>query len=260
MSSKTTFDTIAKYYDLLYEYREDDLPMWLELTAGLEGEILEVGCGTGRVMVSLLQHERRVSGIDISEVALQAAQAKLKAGGFTDRATLHLSDMRRFSLAKKDFAFAFLPINTFMHCQTLSDQQATLRNIHRHLKPGGTLVVDLYHPTPQMLLAADGELLLENQLVDTLTHHPIQWFVSRHLHLDQQVQEVIFILDEVKEDGTLLRDTFSFTLRYLHRFEMTLLLTMAGFRSEEILGNYDLSPFDAESPRMIFIAKAVSKN
>jgi len=252
------FDDIARHYDLLYEDREDDLAMWLELTAELEGDALEVGCGTGRVMLPLLQHDRRVTGLDISQVALRTARARLKAGGFTAVAALHLADMRDFDLPQKNFAFAFIPINTFMHCQTLADQQATLNCIYNHLQPGGRLVIDLYHPDPQTLLEADGRLLLENQIVDDLTGRTVHWFVVRRLRLDQQVQEVTFILDEIADDGTIRRDTLLFPLRYLHRFEMELLLKSVGFQLEDILGDYDLSPFQAESPRMIFIAKKVS--
>lgn len=258
MGGYSIFDKVARYYDLLYENREDDLPMWLELTADLDGDLLEVGCGTGRVMLTLLQHDRRVTGIDISELALQAARAKLEASGFTDIASLHLADMRIFDLPQKNFAFAFIPINTFMHCQTLADQQATLKHVYNHLKPNGQLVVDLYHPDPQTLLEADGRLLLENQIIDDLTGHTIQWFIVRRLRLDQQIQEVTFILDEITDDGTIRRDTFSFSLRYLHRFEMELLLSNAGFELEDVLGDYDLSSFQDESPRMIFKAKKVS--
>ncbi|NIP22993.1 MAG: class I SAM-dependent methyltransferase [Phycisphaerae bacterium] len=258
MGSYSVFDKVARYYDLLYENREDDLSMWLELTADLDGDLLEVGCGTGRVMLSLVQHDRRITGIDISELALQAARAKLEAGGFANIASLHLADMRIFDLSQKNFAFAFIPINTFMHCQTLADQQATLKHVYNHLKPNGQLVVDLYHPDPQTLLEADGRLLLENQIIDDLTGHTIQWFIVRRLRLDQQIQEVTFILDEITDAGTIRRDTFSFSLRYLHRFEMELLLSNAGFELEDVLGDYDLSSFQDESPRMIFKAKKVS--
>ena len=255
MFEETLFDTIAKHYDLLYGHRDDDLAMWLTLTNDISGEILEVGCGTGRVLISLLQNGRRLTGIDISEFALQAAQTKIEAGGFLDKASLHLADMCNFDLSQKNFDFAFIPINTFMHCQTLSEQRVTLKNIYHHLNVGGMLVIDLFHPNPAALLEADGRLILENQELDDLTDHMIQWFVTRHLYLDQQLQEVTFILDEIKGDGTILRDTFSFSLRYLHRFEMTLLLQEAGFQVERILGDYELSPFCAESPRMIFVAK-----
>ena len=255
MAAEAQFDTIAKHYDLLYGDRDDDLAMWEDLTDQVEGEILEVGCGTGRVMIPLLQRGHRVTGIEISPLALQTAQAKLDLGRLSDRASLHLADMRTFSLPQKQFSFAFLPINTFMHCQTTTDQQATLATIYHHLQPGGRLVVDLFHPSPQMLLASDGELLLEQQRLDELTGQTTQWFISRRLQLAEQRQEVIFILDEIDQNGLVRRETISFSLRYLHRFELTLLLNQAGFRVLETLGDYDQSEFDDLSPRIISIAE-----
>jgi SAM-dependent methyltransferase len=257
MNDEVLFNNIARYYDLLYGTREDDLDLWLNLAEEIAGPVLEIGCGTGRVTIPLLQAGYHVTGIDIAAEAIQAAQAKFQAGGFQQQGQLHQADMRNFDLAQKDFAWAFIPINTFMHCQTLADQQATLRAVAMHLKPGGTLVIDLFHPTPQMLLESDGELVLEQQIEDDLTGHTIYWFVSRRLQLADQCQEVTFLLDEIMNDGTMRRDSLTFSLRYLHHFEMTLLLNNAGFQISEILGNYDGSSFDHESHRMIFIAAKI---
>ncbi len=255
MERQPDFDFIAQYYDLIYASRADDLDMWLNLTANVEGKVLEIGCGTGRVMLPLLQAGKHVTGVDISDVALSAGRAKITAGGFDESAVLYRADMRTLDLPQKDFVFAFIPSNTFMHCLSIADQQATLHATFAHLQPGGTLVIDLYHPDPQALLEADGRVQLANQLIDDLTGHMVHWFVSRRLQLAEQIQEVTFILDEHHENGALFRRAFSFPMRYVHRFEMELLLTDAGFIVQEVLGDYDQSPFCAESPRMIFIAQ-----
>lgn len=255
MTDQADFDTIAHYYDLLYADRADDLDMWLELTDAVSGPVLEVGCGTGRVLIPLAQEGRPVTGIDISAVALDAAKAKIAAGGFEKLAQVHLADMQTLNLPQKNFEFAFIPINTFMHCLTTAQQYDTLRALHRHLQPGGTLVIDLYHPSPETLLESDGRMLLADQIVDDLTGNTVQWFVTRHLEVDQQIQNVTYLLDEIGQDGILRRSTFSFPMRYLHRFEMELLLTQTGFAVTEIYGDYDLMPFTSESPRMIFVAE-----
>jgi ubiquinone/menaquinone biosynthesis C-methylase UbiE len=254
MTLQPDFDIIAKYYDLIYADRDDDLEMWLNLTADVEDEILEIGCGTGRILLPLLQNGHRVTGVDVSNLALKAAQTKIDAGEFDDTATLYQADMRNLDLPQKNFAFAFIPINTFMHCLTIADQQATLNAIYNHLQPGGTLVVDLYHPNPHLLLEADGRLVLENEIVDDLTGRSVQWFVARHLQLDEQIQHITFILDELGKDGSIYRSTFSFPMRYVHRFELELLLNNTGFEVQDIMGDYDRSPFSAESPRIISIA------
>ncbi|RME46257.1 MAG: class I SAM-dependent methyltransferase [Caldilineae bacterium] len=249
------FDLIARYYDLLYQDRADDLSLWMELTDGVQGDILEVGCGTGRVMLPLLQAGRRVTGVDISARALEIARAKIAGSGLEARASLHRADMRALDLPQKGFAFAFIPINTFMHCLTTADQQAALRALHDHLRPGGTLVIDLYHPHPASLLEADGRVVWQGETTHPQSGNPVQWFVVRHLHADRQIQEITFLLDEVAPDGSLHRTTFSFPMRYVYRFEMELLLRQSDFRIASILGDYDGSPFHADSPRMIFVVR-----
>ena len=168
-------DLIAQYYDLLYGNLEEDLPMWETLMENVNGSILEVGCGTGRILLRLAQAGHTLTGLDLSEVALSAAQAKIEAAGLTQRVFLQQADMRRFDLPHKDFALAFIPLNTLMHCHTIDDQLATLQAIHDHLQPGsktgpaGQLIIDLFHPDPTLLAEAGGRLYFEEEIIDELT-------------------------------------------------------------------------------------------
>ncbi len=248
------FDTIARYYDLIYADRTDDIEMWLALAAEAGTDILEIGCGTGRITVPLLEAGFRVTGIDLSADALAVAKKKIEAGNFAGQATLLQADMRDFNLPRTDFDMAFIPINTIMHCLTTADQQSTLKRSHNHLRPGGWLVVDVYHPYPPALAEADGRVELARQFT-TPEGNTMQWFSSRQLQLDEQIQHVTFLLDEMDAAGNMQRHTLSFPMRYIHRFEMELLLNGAGFSVVEILGDYDQSLFYAESPRMIFLAQ-----
>jgi len=248
------FDTIARYYDIIYADRTDDVDMWLTIAAESGTDILEIGCGTGRVTMPLLEAGFRVTGIDISPDALALAQKKIDAGNFGEQATLLQADMRNYTLPRTDYDLAFIPVNTFMHCETIADQKATLKTAYNHLRSGGWLVVDVYHPYPAALAEADGRVELAGQF-STAENHMVQWFSSRQLQLDEQVQHVTFFLDETDADGNLRRRILKFPMRYVHRFEMELLLADAGFTIAEILGDYDQSLFYAESPRMIFLAQ-----
>ena len=44
-------------------------------------------------------------------------------------------------------------------------------------------------------------------------------------------------------------------MRYLHRFEMELLLKATGYELEQLYGSYELDPFRGDSGRMIFVAR-----
>ncbi len=250
-----TLDLIAKYYDFLHGDMEEDLPMWLALAAAADGPILEVGCGTGRLLGPLAQTGHTVTGIDLSETALSAARAKLSASGLTERVSTFRADMRQFDLPCQGFALALLPLNTFMHCHTVADQLTTLQSIHKHLRPGGQLVIDLFYPDPVMLAEVDGRLYFEAETVDELSGYTVQWYWRHDIDLVEQIRHLTYILDEVDSEGLVRRATIPVSLRFVYRFEMELLLKITGFTVEAIYGSYDREPFDSHSPRMIFVAK-----
>ncbi|MEW5959142.1 MAG: class I SAM-dependent methyltransferase [Chloroflexota bacterium] len=249
------FDLIAKYYDFLHGQLEEDLEMWEVLTHEVDGPILEVGCGTGRLLSPLAQAGQTLTGVDISATALSLARAKLDAMGMLGQVTLYQADMRTFDLPQKDFAAALLPLNTFMHCHTQADQLAALRTIQRHLRPDGQLFIDLFYPDPLMLAEVDGRLYFEAETQDELTGHTIQWTWRHDIDLAEQMRHLTYILDEVDAEGYVRRVTLPFSLRFVYRFELELLLAMTGFTTAAIYGSYELEPFDSHSPRMIFVAR-----
>jgi SAM-dependent methyltransferase len=250
-----SLDLIAKYYDLLYGSLDEDWSMWQTLTEQVDGPILEVGCGTGRLLLLLAEAGHILTGLDLSKVALDAAEAKIKAAGLTRRVSLRLADMRNFDLSQQNFALVLIPLNTFMHCHTIDDQLATLKAVYRHLRPGGQLVIDLFYPDPLLLAEADGRLYFESETVDELTGHTVQWYWRHDIDLAQQMRHLTYILDEIDEEGLVRRVQISFSLRFVYRYEMELLLRASGFILETIYGSYELEPFHSHSPKMIFVAR-----
>ncbi|MBI1879291.1 MAG: class I SAM-dependent methyltransferase [Chloroflexi bacterium] len=248
-------DLIARYYDLLFGDFEEDWPAWQTFSRAAGGPILEVGCGTGRLLLPLAEAGQTLTGIDLSPLALDAARAKIKAAGLTRRVTLQPADMRDFDLPQKNFALALIPLNTFMHCQTVDEQLSTLRAIQRHLRPGGQLIIDLFHPDPSLLAEADGRLYFEGETIDELTGHTVQWYWRHEIDLAQQRRHLTYILDEIDPEGLVRRAQIPFSLRFVYRYEMELLLRASGFMVETIYGSYELEPFHSHSSKMIFVAK-----
>jgi SAM-dependent methyltransferase len=251
----TEFDTIVPFYDLFYGERDDDVKMYQDFALAADGPILELGCGTGRVLIPLALDDQQVTGLELSGEMLAVAQAKVEAAGVADRVTLIQGDMRDFALASR-FAMAIIPINTFMHCYDTQQQLACLRAIRRHLQSGGQLVLDVYHPDPQALLEADGRLVSEGTLVDPQTGHTIHRLYTRRVELATQTQHVTFVLDHLDANGAVRRTLFPLRMRYVHRYEMELLLRVAGYSLEAVYGSYELEPFESNSERMIFVARA----
>lgn len=229
--------------------------MWLTLAGQAKGPVLEVGCGSGRLLLPLAQAGHRLTGIDLSGLALDAARAKLEAAGLTGRVTLFQADMRQFDLPGKDFALAFIPLNTFMHCQTQQEQLATLLSIRSHLQPEGRLLLDLFYPDPALLAEADGRLYFEAETIDELTGRTVQWYWRHDIDLARQLRHLTYILDEIDEEGLVRRVQIPFSLRFIYRYEMELLLRAGGFHLEMLYGSYHLEPFDSHSARLIAAAR-----
>ncbi len=248
------FDPFVRFYDLFYGGRDDDLQMYRDFAQAADGPILELGCGTGRVLVPLALDGHDVTGLDLSAPMLAVARAKIDAAHLGERVSLVQGDMRDFNLSSR-FALAFIPINTFMHCYDTHQQLACLRAIHRHLNSGGQLIVDVYHPDPQVLLESDGRLVSEGTMLDPNTGHTIHHLYTRRLNPAAQIQNITFIMEEIDPTGTVRRNLFSLRMRFVYRYEMELLLRMAGYSLEAVHGSYDLEPFDNNSERMIFLAR-----
>lgn len=250
-----SLDLIAEYYDLLYGNFAEDWSMWETLTEGIDGPILEVGCGTGRLLLPLAEAGHTLTGIDLAQVAMDAAQAKIKAAGLTRQVSLQPADMRDFNLPYKNFALAFIPLNTFMHCHTLDEQLSTLQSIYNHLRPSGQLIIDLFYPDPTLLAEADGRLYFESEMTDELTRRTVQWYWRHEIDLAQQMRHLTYTLDEIDAEGLVRRTQIPFSLRFIYRYEMELLLRATSFATETIYGSYELEPFNSHSSKMIFVAR-----
>jgi hypothetical protein len=70
----------------------------------------------------------------------------------------------------------------------------------------------------------------------------------------RQTEEITAIYDETDGDGITRRTIIPMTLRYAFRFELELLLRLAGLHMEVIYGDYDLSVYDEDAARMIVVS------
>jgi SAM-dependent methyltransferase len=254
-ADSTLFDRFARFYDADYRHYQDDLDLILDLAEQTGDPILELGCGTGRVLVPLLEANHTVTGVDISPALLDLARAKTRITHHVTRITLQQADLRTFDLPEKSFAFAFCTSNTLMHLNTQADQRGVLRNAYRHLQPGGFLLIDLFNPDVARLHAVNGVMELADQWADPTTGaQVIKWSV-RTIDWAEQQQETLFIYEEILPDGAVRRTACPFTIRFLWRGEAELLLQSAGFTVTEVWGDFEGAPYNTSSDHLILLAR-----
>lgn len=216
--------------------------------------MLEVGCGTGRVLLPLAKAGTRLTGLDVSPEMLARAHAKLTAAGVADRVKLVRGDVREMALDER-FRLTYIALNTFMHITTPEDQAKALRRIHAHLVAGGLLVLDLFNPHPDLLDDADGRLVHDFTRPGPSEGALSTRFHSQRVDPSRQILEITFFYDEQAADGTLRRTTAPFELYYFTRREVELLLASCGFAVENVYGSYELDAYWAGSPKLIVVAR-----
>ncbi len=248
------FDRLARFYDSEYGEFDADVPMYQAFAERTGSPVLELACGTGRILLPLAKAGIHITGLDISRAMLEIARQKVAMAGVDDRVRLLQADMRDFALDQQ-FHMAFCAINSFMHLETQADQLAALRCWRRHLRPGGLLILDLFPPDPEELANDDGRLIVQRIWKEPDTGATMIKQYTRQVNLAEQTLHVHFLYDEILPDGTTCRTIVPFVMRYLGRFEAELLLDKAGYLVEAVYGSWGLDTFESGSERMILVAR-----
>jgi SAM-dependent methyltransferase len=144
-SAESTYARFADFYDAYVAEYAADLPFHLALAARAEDPILEVGAGTGRVLLPLLDAGHRVTGVDVSEAILAKARRKLVGRGHHGRSTLLLHDLAQAPLAGR-FGLALVTFFTFNYLLDAVAQRAMLANIAACLRDQGQIALHLFYP------------------------------------------------------------------------------------------------------------------
>src|ERR1700682_6071049 len=100
---------LASLYDVFAF--DGDLPLYLELAREQGQRVLEIACGSGRVLVPLARAGFDVVGIDVSAHMLALAETKLDAASRANARLVH-ADMRDFRLDRTDFDLAIVAVKS----------------------------------------------------------------------------------------------------------------------------------------------------
>jgi SAM-dependent methyltransferase len=253
------YDHIARYYDLTHDHLTDDVPFMLAQAAEAGGPALEIGCGSGRLLVPLARAGYAVTGVDRSGEMLARAEARLAALPAEARARARLlrADARTLALpAGEDYAFILFGYNTFMHLDEAA-AGATLKRLRPLLRPSVRLLIDVANPMLLSQAADDPDFVLEDTLLDPAHGETVRHYTAYESIPGEQAVDVTWVYetrsDEGSDDPTRQRARFRYHYLYPHQYD--LLLTLTGFRLSALYGDYDLSPFDEESERLLLIAE-----
>ena len=254
-------DVFAEFYDYtpIYQMRPD-IAFYVE-EARRAGSVLELGCGSGRILIPTAAAGVPITGLDLSDSMLARCREKLAAQPPEVRARARLvhGSMTDFDLPEK-FALVTTPFRAFQHLISIDDQLACLLCVHRHLAPGGRLILDMFQVNPAGL--GDPEWMREREdtpetkLPDGRSFRRTARITA--FHRAEQVNDVEFAVYLSHPDGRTDRYAESFPFRYFFPKEVEHLLARAGFRVVAMYGDFNRSPLANDSPDMLTIAEEFS--
>ncbi len=243
---------VAEFYDHIVPYNErDDVARFVEWARASSGPVLELGCGTGRVLIPTARAGVEIVGLDLSARMLAVCRARRAAEPPEVRRRVELveGDMTAFALGRR-FGLITIPFRPFQHILTVGGQLACLACVRDHLADDGLFVLDLFNPSLPMLTKEGLDQEFGDEPEFTM---PDGRRVQRRMRMGgrdlfEQINDVELIYYVTHPDGRRERIVHAFRMRYLFRFEVEHLLARAGFLVERIDADYRGNPYGTKYP------------
>jgi SAM-dependent methyltransferase len=244
----------GELYDILCQGLDYGIDFYVGLAREAKGPVLDIACGTGRVLLPILQAGVDADGLDLFRPMLDTASRKAAALGFSP--ALHRGDMADFRMPRR-YALVVITFNAFCHMLTTEDQLRCLGCIRRHLLPGGLLAFDGAFPGLAWIGAPQDRRELEGETEDPRTGQTLRCYDIRGFDRVAQVQRSRYEVERVEADGTTrIIHRSEFFVRWTYKAEMELLLRAAGYSRFEICGGFDRRPLTQETDGMVVLAWA----
>lgn len=252
----TTAAALARLYDLDVD-DPGDLDLYAALADRVEGPILELAAGTGRVAVPLAARGYPVTAVDIDPEMLDRARQRAARAGLEDgRLMLVEADLVDYRAADAGrHTLTFIALNSIMLLPTRDAQRAAVATLATHLQAGGIAVVDAWLPDAEDLGRFDGQLILEWVRTDAVTGAVVTKSGSAIHDAASGTVALTAIFDEGLPGDAPRRWIRQDRLRLISADELVAFAEEAGLRVETLAGGYDLAPIGPGSERAVLIAE-----
>lgn len=260
MQPERFYDLCARYYDGDYEAAgyEHDVPFYVERARAAGGPVLEMGCGTGRVLLEIARAGIDAVGIDASAEMLARFEERLAGEPAAVRRRVRAvhGDLRS-ARVEGEFALVTAPFRVVQHLVERQDQRSWLANVRRHLRrdPPGELVFDVFQPDYAMI--AESPLVSADiERTDPETGRTVRRVSRAEHHPESQTFEVGFdwLVEDGKGEGEVETSVTTLT-RWFTRPELECLLEIEGFEVLDFWGDFDGTPFGAGAEDQVVRAR-----
>jgi SAM-dependent methyltransferase len=250
----------AKYYDEVYAAKEDlvDLDFYVDLARKIGGPVLELACGTGRVLLPIARQGIAIHGVDSSPSMLDVLRKKVaqEPKDVRELVSVHEGDIRSFRSNTK-YPLVIIPFRPLQHMYTVTDQVAALETAGLHLEPEGTLAFDVFHPRLTSIHTGLGEEVLEHEWTPKSDPGKIIRRYVRRESADKihQTFSLTFIYRTYQGGKLIQEETAPLQMSYYTYPHLRALFMLAGLEVVEEYGSFDRMPLDNNSDQMIWVLK-----
>lgn len=254
------WDTYAPFYD--WENKRTlgrrDVAFWVRTLAGTSGPVLELGCGTGRLLAPIARSwandqggaPRLLMGIDRSVPMLARARRRLARLPASVRPLLVRSDVRSLPFRSGTLGGIVAAYGLLQSMLNDRDLDATLRAAASALRRGGLLGVDLV-PDLAVWEEYSGRIPIRGQFAPGTTLTLVE-------SVRQDRRKGLTVFDEqyvVRRGRTIRQHHFQLTFRTLPMAETLARIERAGFRVENVCGSYTGEPWHPEADVWVVLAR-----
>ncbi len=257
-SGSRGWDEYARYYD--WENARTigtrDVAFWRRLVATTRGRVLELGCGSGRVLIPIAG-KTSVIGIDLSAPMLTIARARARRLRPAQRPVLIRGDIRALPIVTGSLDLVIAPYGILQSLVRDVDLKRALSETARVLRAGGLFVVDLVPDLPKWA-SYRGQVRFRGRRGANTNVTLIE-------SVRQDRRRGVTIFDETfversnarpgRRSTPAITRRFSLTFRTLSPSVTRRRLVRAGFRVEGIFGGYRSEPWTRNSETWLIVAR-----
>ena len=242
-------DTLAQLYDAHHSLHREDLPFWLDLARRARGPILELGCGTGRILLPILEAGLSAVGLDRDRHMLNVLRKK--SAHRAPAAPVIQADMAAYRLDRR-FDLIILPCNTL---STLDNptRLSMLNRAAEHLTPGGIFAASL--PNPWLLSSLPLHADLEFEESFTLPPDGCSVQVSSAWEQDTAMFKLYWQYDLSTPSGKVEQYSVTSIHQLISASQYLAEIEAAGLKIIAQYGEFNRRPFARRARFLIILAQ-----
>lgn len=252
--------SLEEYEDpLLYDIENDGAPEfpflreWAEKVQVGDRPIMDLGCGTGRLTLSMAEAGYKMIGIDIHEGMLARAKEKTKPG--MSISWLH-QDCRALDVAMRS-PLVYMVGHVFQHFLTNQHQEELLKSVHNALVPNGYFIFNTRFPSVVELLQPVEEQY-DHTFMDQ-NNRNVKVFYKMEYDPINQIQHYKTIRRFYQQEELQEEKVTTIDLRYTYPQEIERTLTLNGFKLLHCFDGWEEKPLNPDCYSIVVVCQKTAR-